>query len=449
MKPLILLALLAGLAGASGQLRPETTPIRSVSGQFVVSPQAHSISRFYTGSENSIPLDPAVLAVSAERIKQVLWRRLEVSGAHKGKVFLRVRPARFAYEQPTILVDRGLGGWNCKLDIPDAVAPPVLLRTLVHTLLLEIANRGADAHAAEIPLWLAEGLSQELLATERIEYLVPPSQAKDRENGFLVRRVTVNERRGDSIAQAAQILRDQPPLTFEQLSWPSPQQLTENNISSFRGSAQLFVRQLELLKDGTACLRRTMQELPRHMNWQFAFLAGFEPHFKTQLDVEKWWALQVVQFTGRDLTQVWTTEISWEKLDQIVRAPAEVRSNPRELPQRVEITLQGIIRDWDGLHQRPALQRKRQELDLIRPRVSQDLVGLVDDYRLLLGRYLEKQNFAGSFFGIRKQQGPIRNRLSEAAIQQLNVLEARRMALQPTASPDGTRNVTAVSPAAP
>lgn len=442
MKTLIALVLLLTLNTAGAQVRTET---RSVSGQFIIHPtDLRFVSRFYTGSSGSIPLDPPLLAISAERIRQALWRHLEVSGAAKGKVYIRVRPARFANEQATIVVDRGLNGWAYKIDVPDALPAAAFVRTLVHTTLLEIANRGADSRSAEIPLWLAEGLSQELLITERIEYLVPPPQSRDRQSGIVISRVLVNERRGDPIAEAQAILRNQAPFTFEQLSWPQPDQLTEQNIWSFRGSAQLFVRQLMQLKNGPLCMQRVLNELPKHMNWQFAFLAGYEPYFKTQLDVEKWWALQVVQFTGRNLMLVWSPEVSWTKLDQIVRSPAEIRTSPLELPRRVTVTLQEIIRDWDGLHQRTALQRKRQELELIRPRISQELVGLADEYRQLLAYYLERQNFAGRFFGFRKQEGPIRNRLSEQTIQQLNVLEARRLALKPTPEPAGM-GVTAVS----
>jgi len=420
---------------APAQPRPELATARSVSGQFVAYPGASGYtSRYYRGDDTSIPLAPAVQVIAAERIKQAAWRQFDLQGSARGKIFLRARPARSPYEQPTIIVERSLGSWAYRIDLPDAVTSHVFVRTLVHACLLEIANRDAHHHAAELPLWLAEGIAQEILATEKLDYLMP--SARGRENGLILNRLIVNERRADPSARARYVLHRKAPLTFEQLSWPGREQLVEPEIEVFRASAQMFVRQLMQLKDGRACLRNSLARLGNHRNWQFAFLSGFSPHFKTQLDVEKWWALQVVGFTGRDLAQTFTWEASWEKLDNIVQAPVEVRSRPQEMPRRSQIPLQVVVRDWDGLNQRTALQQKLQQLELLRPRVSQELIGVVDDYRSLLAAYLSEQNFSGSFFGLRKRSGPIRNRVSDSMIRELNSLDARRLALKPAAAAD-------------
>lgn len=427
MKKLFAFALmLALLSSAKAQVPVNLQAAESVSGQFVIYPPRLGItSHYYRGDDDSVPLEPAVLAIACERIKQSLWRLLDLKTASKGKIFLHPRPGRHYSEQATIVVERGIHGWESHLDVPDSIQTTALLRAIVHASLLEIANRNATDKTAEIPLWLAEGLAEELLMTEKIDYLIPP---RAKENGL--KRLMLETRRVDPLQGAKEVLRSSAPLTFEQLSWPTDERLGENQIEVYRSSAQLFVHQLLHLKNGPACLRETLDQLPRKFNWQFALLSGFRAHFQTQLDVEKWWALQLVQFTGRDLTKAFTPEATWAKLEEILQAPVEIRSSPHELPRRIEVTLQTIIRDWDGLHQRPALSRKLQQLELLRPLSAQKSVSLVDSYREILRRYLQKQNFSGSFFGLKKSVGPIRNRLAEETIRELNTLDAKRAALK-------------------
>ncbi len=430
MKRCLAFALILAFASSTkAQLPSDARTARSVSGEFVAYPSRPAFtSRYYRGDGNSISLEPAVLAISCERIKQSLWRILDAKAPAKGKIFLHLRPARAALERATIVVERGIDGWDYHLDMPDSLQPTAFLRAIVHASLLEIANRNAQEQTAEIPLWLAEGFSQELLATERIEYLLPPPRTRD--NGLLLNRLLLDQRRKDPLEHAQQVLRVHAPLTFEQLSWPTNERLANDEIDVFRSSAQLFVVQLLQLKNGPACLRATLDELPRKFNWQFALLAGFHSNFQTQLDVEKWWALQLVQFTGRDLTRAWTRQASWTKLEEILQSPVEIRSSPLELPRRTEVNLQTIIRDWDGLSQRTALQQKAQELELLRPLVAPELIALVEDYRALLERYLQRQSFSGSFFGLRKSVGPIRNRLAEETIRELDLLDAKRQNLK-------------------
>lgn len=431
MKRLLALALMLTIVSISrAQWQSNPRPFRSVSGEFIAYPPNPSFtSRFYLGDTNSISLNPALLTISCERINQALWRKIDLTAPASGKIYLHLRPSHTAYEPATIVVERALDGWAYHVDVPDSISPTAFLRAVVQASLLEIANRNSETQSAEIPLWLAEGLSEDLIATEKIEYLLSPPQSKI--NGLLLNRTSSVERRHDPILHSQEVLRTVAPLNFEQLSWPQEQQLHGLQLEAFRSTAHLFVRQLLGLKNGPASMRAMLRELPQKLNWQFAFLEGFHSQFHSQLDVEKWWALQLVQFTGRDLMQVWTPEMSWEKLDEIVRAPATVRTSALEMPHVTEVTLQTIIHDWDPIRQQQALKRKLQELELLRARVAPELLAVVDDYRLLLTNYLKKQNFSGNFFGLLKPVGPIRNRFSEITIQRLDALDAERAALKP------------------
>ena len=98
------------------------------------------------------------------------------------------------------------------------------------------------------------------------------------------------------------------------------------------------------------------------------------------------------------------------------------------------MTLQTIIREWDTVRQSQALERKLQELNLLRQRVSQNLVQLVDQYRDVLGTYLQKRAGSGRLLPFNKAAGPIVDRLAQTTIRQLDALDAQRAALRP-ASP--------------
>ena len=430
MKRLSAFALILALLSTGEAREPAgIRSVRSVTGEFIAYPANPPFqSRFYRGDTNSISLNPAQLAISSERINQALWRKLDLNAAASGKIFLHLRPAHRAIEPATIVVERAFDGWAYHIDLPDSISPTAFLRAVVQASLLEIANRDSETQSAEIPLWLAEGLSEDLIATENVEYLLLPPQSKV--NGLMLNRNSSVKRRHDPILHSQEVLRTVAPLNFEQLSWPKEQQLDGRQLEAFRGSAHLFVRQLLELPNGPACFRTMLRELPRKLNWQFAFLEGFHRRFKSQLDVEKWWALQLVQFTGRDLMRAWTPETSWEKLDEIVRAPATVRTSALEMPRVTQVTLQTIIHDWDAVRQQQALRRKLQELELLRTQVAPELLSVVDDYRMLLTNYLKRQNFSGGFFGLLKPTGPIRNHFTETTLQQLDALDAKRAALK-------------------
>ena len=66
-------------------------------------------------------------------------------------------------------------------------------------------------------------------------------------------------------------------------------------------------------------MRAFLPELSRHLNWQIAFLRAFHSDFSSQLALDKWWTLHVVQFTGHDLGQTWPNAESWQKLDELIR----------------------------------------------------------------------------------------------------------------------------------
>ena len=228
----------------------------------------------------------------------------------RGRILLALHPAASADENVAIISTRFAGVWNYRVELPDVLPRARLTRALAGAVLLELANRDNPGdHSAEIPAWLTEGLSQQLLADAPQMIVSPPVAAV---NGLRENQIIDNERGVDALANVRPVLHDHPALTFDQLSWPDDAQANGDDGGLYRASAQLFVSELLGLNDGAKNLRAMLQMLPRCYNWQTAFRAAFAADFPRPIDLEKWWALQSVSFAARDAGPLWTPAASRE-----------------------------------------------------------------------------------------------------------------------------------------
>jgi len=318
-------------------------------------------------------------------------------------------------------------GWQYRVSLPTLIQRERYVRAIVEVLLLEIANRNARAHSAEIPPWLSEGLSRQFLVSNEREIILPPPQMSDA--GLRMSTMILSSRKINPLEQAHRELSANAPLSFQQLSWPVPDQLTGEPGELYRSCAQFFVHQLLSLPDGAYAMRSLLEDLPHYYNWQFAFLHAFRDTFTRPLDIEKWWSLQLVHFTGRELTENWSYEESWQKLDELVRSTVQIRVGTNELPMHGEITLQTIIRDWEPTRQTTALESKLRELQMLRPRLVRDLGGVVDEYCGVIETYVQHLNHKGFVLPFRKHALLRRN--AGETLQSLDELDARRATLRP------------------
>ena len=444
---LLALFVLFRVVGAQVTAPDPSLTTRSFSGQFFVrapgAPTDLALASQLTATGSHIQLNPALLAVSAERIKQLLWRKLADKPVWRGRIHLELRNAHSMDENVRLVAEKFSDGWRYHVQLPDVIEHERFVRTIVQVLLLEIANRGATERCSELPLWLVEGLSHELLASGdmagELKIFLPPPKSVVRYWSYNREGMNTSDRRTNSLYWARVVLGSQPPLTFEELSWPADNQLADEASEVYQSSAQLFVDRLLEFKDGPASFRALLAELPQHLNWQLAFLHAFQVHFQNTLDVEKWWAVQVSNFTGRELEQTWSSVESWNKLDAIIHAPVQVRTTGADQPLRTEVTMQTLLRDSNGIEQAKLFGRQLDSLNSLRLRVSQDLVGLVDDYRQAIGAFLEKQKITNPFQRVRKFHELTVNRAARDLIQKLDALEAKRAALRPAPSkPDAT-----------
>jgi hypothetical protein len=208
----------------------------------------------------------------------------------------------------------------------------------------------------------------------------------------------------------------------------------------YRASAQLFVNELLGLKNGRAHLRAMLENLPDCYNWQTAFQSAFRENFPRPLDVEKWWALQVVGFAARDPGPMWTPAASRDRLDEILSVPVEMRMASNALPAHANISLQAVIRNWDPPQRDAILQTKVRDLELAQLRMAAPLVGLTDGYHRALADFLGLGSRAARVWRWVKHPLVSASKMNvNDTLKKLDALDARRRAIESAIKPDDLR----------
>jgi hypothetical protein len=467
--PLLLLAALVARADSFSDLKHDlnTGTHQSLSRQFVIhDPAITNYDILYPeGATNFVRLDPRLLTVSCERIKSAVLKELGAPDQWRGRVYIELHPdgdQDGAVPVIPLLYD---DNWIYQIQLPEVIERSRFISAVVEVTLLEIANRGAS-QITPIPAWLAQGMSRQVMLSSKVDLVLEPP--KGRKNGvpfslhqtdLAIEPAGKSEssksrllklrnyyHREDSLAEAHDELRVTTPLSLDQLSWPAPNQFEGQSAESYRSSAQFFVHELLQLPDGRAGMRALLPELARHLNWQIAFLKAFHSDFSSQLALDKWWTLRVVQFTGHDLSHAWPSAESWQKLDELVRPPVQVRTEADEMPLSSQVNLQTIVREWPLDQQLPVLREKAQQLGLIRSLVSLDLTALVDGYRQVLEDYIEQSSNSHPAPMGRTINAPRQILITRETLRKLDELEARRQQFRP--QPDG-QPVTASAPVNP
>ncbi len=392
---------LAGDSLTAETMLPNASGImRSASGQFIIIDRRGAMAsqrRTATVPDSKLlELEPALLVVSCERIKQALCTDLDAARDWTARVNITLR----AGGDITISKERVGRTWSYRLEVPQLVDRTRFIRSIVRVVLQEMADRNPGDHDAEIPTWLSEGLTQHLLASREAELILPPPN--NQLGAMTVGPTTILIRDPDPLETARRILHSATPPTIEQLSWPDPNTLDSDEGEVFRLSAQLFVSELMKIKGGKENLRATVAGLNSCYNWQTAFLRSFKSQFPNVLALEKWWALQVSYFVGRDNHHFWKHEESATKLDELLRARVAIRVQAGAMPSHSDVSLQSVIREWDTIRQNITLREKLKDLEQARTRVAPEYMRLVDEYRVTLANYLAKREKSGAtFLGVR------------------------------------------------
>jgi hypothetical protein len=399
---------------------------------------------------DKIPLEPALLVVSCERIKNLFLLELGMRDEWQSQIDLVIDSSLPDEQEPLLTAIHSPDGWRYQLELPKTMRPGKLMRAVIQTLLTEMANRHAAGQSAEIPYWLVEGMSAHLQAYNLPTFIIRPNVQSA---GY-----TRTGIEGLNAIRAG--LRGHAPLTFQQLSWPQPMDATGPDQALYDSCAELFFESLLHLDDGPSCFQQLLQEMPRHLNWQTAFLRAFHSHFAGLLDVEKWWGLNCVSFSETDLTRPRTEEECWHKLQDALDVPVDVHFSASRMPAPACVTLQEVIEQWKDSDALPALQRAVRELeglqwftfrcdlnldesvsspgaqrnaqqwDALQRRMSQELGPLVNRYLTVLASYVRQLEAASQGEPDKRTPASRLYPLKHEVARQLNNLDRERDAMR-------------------
>ncbi len=400
---------------------------------------------------NEIPLEPALLVVSCERMKGLFLQELGLKDEWRGKIDLIINSSLSKDQGPSLTAVHHLNGWSYQLELPKTIQPRILVRSVMQALLTELANRQAGKQSADIPFWLVEGLSARLQAYHLPTFIVRPNMQS---TGYS--KVTI-----EGLKAIQDGLRGRAPLTFQQLSWPEWPDVTGQDQALYASCAELFFENLLRFDDGQSCLRQMLlTEMPGHLNWQTAFLQAFHSHFSKLLDVEKWWALICTGFSESDPSQPWTGQECWRKLQEALDVPVDVYLAPSRMPAKARVTLQEVIQQWDASQALPALlktirelqglqwvnfrrdlnldasaaspaaQRHAHDLEALQLRIGRELSPLISRYLTVLLNYMKQCQSAGHVASDARYGASNLRWLQNETVRQLNDLDEKRAALR-------------------
>jgi hypothetical protein len=397
----------------------EITIFSRGSGQFVIhgAPSAAPYSAMREAGLNNSPIrvEPALLAVTCDRVKQALLRELDCPDQWRGKIHFFIRFTPIKNPQVTIQSQFYSDGWQGQVEVPDEIQPDKLVRTIVQVLLLEMANRTPGSGLAEIPLWLTEGLTQLLLRSVGPNLVLQPQT-----------RLLLRETKADPLLSARIHLRQRQALSFSELSLPATAQFAGEAWENYQDGAVLLVHELRRLPNGRERLLAMLSELPQCLNWQTAFYRAFHSFFQQPIDVEKWWAVAVINAAGREQWQSLPTELTLEKLDAVLRLSVQVRPTPEALPAPANLTLQEFIQQWEYAAQRVLLPSKIGQLAALHSSAAPQLAPLIHQYREALQWYLQQHSKSGAD-SLAAAAQPIRPiLLVRRTVQKLNALDKQR-----------------------
>jgi len=396
-------------------MQPAADPASVLLGGVAVPARGYTVS---TSSVSFVRLDPALVAMSCEEIKQALLKELGAPDQWKGSVSVAIHPVREDNEPIFITSVHYANGWSYQLAMADQVDRAKFVNAIVQVIIREIANRAAAGLEAELPPWLAEGLAEHLQAMSLAGLTFE-----------LQTGISKKQRYTDPLASVRAFLQNNKPLTIDELDWPA-ENLSSEKEAAYKNCAHLLVHELFRLRAGRARLLQMITEGHNHLNWQTAFFRAFGPQFPRLVDFEKWWTLRAVQLTHADAFSIFKPEDQWRQIDEAlaVRAPAQQSTN--QLPVNSRLTLQKIITEWPFRDQRLLLWERFHLLGSLELRTGPQAAQLLEEYRAVLESYLQSRERGKRSLNRNVDFPTSAALLVKETVRRLDDLDARREQLQ-------------------
>ena len=413
-----MLPLLLVPATVAGQVAPvDRMQVESRSGHFVIHGPSSDSGQPERADSPFVRLTPSSLAIICSRVRAEFNRQLKTGDRWQDKIHMVINPAMHRDSDVLVAANRFLNAWQYQVQAPQVISKEKLARCIIRVLLQELANRPSRGRSGAVPLWLTEGLTKRIMADTKTPLFPPVKEqsaiafdggsVKIVENPSAQPFLFQSARYGDPLGEVKEQLRQFEGLTFAQFGEAELTPLSPEEWTLFQACAHLFVVRLLELPNGQAGLQRMLAESSNFLNWQLAFLKGFAAHFRTALDVEKWWSLQVFNISQPDMESRLSVKQGLDRLDAILDSSIAIRRGEEEqVSERDEFPLQVMMDLVEYREQRAAIMEIVLRLRQLRWRVSEDLLKLVDDYSEELNQYVARRDAARS---VSRTRGPAVN----------------------------------------
>lgn len=385
-------------------MHPRADAASVMLGGVVLQGRSYSVS---TSSVNFVRLDPALVAVSCEDIKQALLKELGASDQWRGTVSIGIHPVRDDNEPIFITSVHYANGWSYELGMADQVDRARFITAIVQVIISELADREARGRQAELPPWLAEGFAEHLQATSLAGLTLE-----------LQTGISKKQHNPDPLLKVREFLQSNSPLTIDELDWPADTPPVGDREPAYRNCAHLLVHELLRLRGGRSRLLQMLSEVHNTLNWQTAFFQAFGGQFPRLVDLDKWWTLRVVQLTHGEAFSMFKPEEQWRQVEDALVVRASAGQNTNGVLSNARLTLQAIITDWPLRDQRSLLWQKSHLLRALELRMDPQAAQLVEDYRSALEKYLKA-----------RERGKLGS-LQKETVKRLDDLDLRREQLK-------------------
>lgn len=405
--------------------------VNSQSGQFMVYGPVSPKRRggILDVNLDTILIGPDHVAIAADRLRAAMLKRLGIPLFLGGKVKIRLNPTLNSMATVPVVTVRHLSGYSYELTLPCEIEASKLVRALVQITLLDLVNRRPQLRETEMPFWLTVGFTQILLAQPDLVLVLKKPESNGRE--MAAEEVIRTVRRHDMLSRVRSRLSSRRAFDFSEVAMPSPAHLKGENWKDFQACSHLLVDRLLALPMGGQRLQGMIRLLPDSLNWQTAFLNVYGDLFADMLVVEKWWAVMIVQFTGQNQYQNWTLLEAVEKLENLLKLPAEVKLTNDNSAFSAEITLQQALRGWDFEVQKPIFQQKINQLIVARLKMPRQLIPFVNEYGRIIETYLVQRTQIQNFKPRRGQARPKVSPIIEETVRLLEGADRRLVLFKP------------------
>lgn len=397
---------------------PKDLATTSQSGQFIVTgPRVPGLSppREFQPGAGPRTLTPQTLAVACDRIKSEALRALALpdlwrnAGAY---IHVDIEPTQRTNAPVPIEAAPYENTWKYRVRVPSSISEERLTRAIVQAVVLDLANRAGNQRAAEPPLWLIEGITRTVLHNT-VEGTLPTPET----------RTSIQVRRVDALAQVREQFARTAPPSFNELSQPDLEVMQDRDWARFSAGAHLCFHELRRLPGGIDRIRDWVFHLQNHWNWQTGFIDAFHPIFRSLLDTEKWWAITLANFTGRDAAQAWPADFTLRKLDEALQ-PVGILPSAGSVARRM--SLEEILTEWEFPRQLPVFRQLLQQLHAIRINAPPELRSLVYRYIDLVDSYMDQRAGAPLTPMVRGQTSPRPKLIVRETVRRLRELDGER-----------------------